>query len=433
MSTTAPAGQTSQANASTATTQTRGSAHGRRPDASESSPSDLFSSLLGLLSDTIEPVAEEADPLVAAASDETVAEDGSALALVIDWLQTPASALHGAEAAAGGTPDGASRRPFDPLASEGADAASLTAGQATPLAGDNAHAEVATEHLAEPSPPAALAQGLAARGKTSGTALRGTERPTTLMLQNGDSIQWRSTSATQPEGMPAASAAALTWSTARSTVALHHRFGLSQDIDQGTARSGEAASAGPMAPGGAAGAQTGDAAMGQRQGAGAADGGGLSSGDESPSADEVTDFAAPPSGTETEEANAQDLRAWTPGSLRQASLRVGQDGEEAIDIELSLRGQEVNIDFRTDNAEARSSLQASAGQTLSELLQRSGMQLGGLSVGGQAVPDRQSPGQEATPPRRADPARAVSGGGDAAAALPRPPRSDGKSSLDLFV
>jgi flagellar hook-length control protein FliK len=365
-----------------------------------------------------------------------VADEGSALASVIDWLQTPASALHGAEAAAGGTPgqaDGPSRRSFDPLASEGADATALTAGQATPLATDDAHADVATEHLAEPAPPVALAQGLAARGKGSGTALRGTERPTTLMLQNGDSIQWRSTSATQPEGMPATSAAALTWSTARSTVALHHRFGLSQDINQGAARSGEAASAGPMAPGGAAGTQTGDAAMGQRQGAGAADGGALGTSDETPSADEVTDFAAPPSGTETEEANAQDLRTWTPGSLRQASLRVGQDGEEAIDIELSLRGQEVNIDFRTDNAEARSSLQASAGQTLSELLQRSGMQLGGLSVGGQAVPDRQSPGQEATPSRRPDQARAVSGGGEAAAALPRLPRSDGKSSLDLFV
>jgi hypothetical protein len=103
VSTTAPAGHTSQANASTAATQARGTGHGRRPEAGESSPSDMFSSLLGLLADTIEPVAEKAGPLVAAASDETVADEGSALASVIDWLQTPASALHGAEAAAGGT------------------------------------------------------------------------------------------------------------------------------------------------------------------------------------------------------------------------------------------------------------------------------------------------------------------------------------------
>jgi len=436
VSTTAPAGHTSQANAPTAATQGRGAAHGKRADASESSPSDLFSSLLGLLADTIDPVAEDAAPLVAAAPEETVEDEASALASVIDWLQVPASALHGAEAGTGGTlgqNDAASRRPFDPLGTEGAGAVTPTTAQAAPPGPDEAQADLAAEHLSDPASPAALAQGLASRGKATGAASRGTERPSTLMLQNGDSVQWRSTSASQREGMPTASATAMTWSTARSTVTLHHRFGLSQEIDLGAVRADDAATAiGPMAPGGTTGAQTGDSAMGQRQGA-ATDGGALGTSDESASADEVTDFAAPASGTETEEANTQDLRGWTPGSLRQASLRVGQDGEEAIDIELSLRGQEVNIDFRTDNAEARSSLQASAGQTLTDLLQRSGMQLGGLSVGGQATSDRQSTGQEATRSRRPDQARSVSGGSEAAAALPRPPQSDGKSSLDLFV
>lgn len=434
MSTTAPSGHTASSPTATPATQGRAAPQGRHAEGAEASPSDLFSSLLGLLSDTITPAPGAAGSLPAAIPEETPADESGALASVIDWLQVPASSLHAASPlpdAMQRSADDAAGPALDPMHTPGSDLSGQTTETTTASAQDGGETAATGEPMADPTPPAALAP--ATRGKAVATAGRGNERPTTLMLQSGDSVQWRSTSAAQADSLSAATAA-MNWSTARSTVALHHRFGLSPEVDSGAGRSGEAATGGPAPLTGASGAATsGDAPMGQRQG-GAGDGtGGLSGAEDSGGADELTDFAAPPSGTETEETHEQELRSWTPGSLRQASLRVGQDGEEAIDIELSLRGQEVNIDFRTDNADARSSLQASAGQTLSDLLQRSGMQLAGLSVGGQSVPDRQPQGQQPAPSRRPESSRTVAGTPDAAAALPRPAASGGKSSLDLFV
>lgn len=438
MSTTAPSGNTPSSQASSPASQARTAGPGRPAEGTDASPSDLFSSLLGLLSDTMVPEAEAASPLPATApAEEATPDDATALASVIDWLQVPASSLHAAGAppdAVQGRTDDAPSAPIDPAQTAGTDLSGKNPEATTPQAQDSPEAGAAGKPLSEPAPPATPASTLAARGKASAGTGRGNERPTTLMLQSGDSVQWRSTSAVQAEGMSAA-ATTMNWSTARSTVALHHRFGLSLEIDTGAGRNDDTASAaGVSSPLTASGAgSTGDTAMGQRQGGATGDHAGLTAAEDSAMAEDVTDFAAPPSGTETEQTHEQELRSWTPGGLRQASLRVGQDGEEAIDIELSLRGQEVNIDFRTDNAEARTSLQASAGQTLSDLLQRSGMQLAGLSVGGQAVPDRQPQGQASAPARRPDASPAVPGVADAAAALPRRPAADGRSSLDLFV
>ena len=148
--------------------------------------------------------------------------------------------------------------------------------------------------------------------------------------------------------------------------------------------------------------------------------------------------ASTPFETLTEE-DAAGLGAWNPQNLRQASLRVGEGSEEAIDIRLSLAGEELNVDFRSDNAETRASLQQSAGAQLSDLLQRSGIQLGGVSVGAQQQGQGQ-PGQPGEPGSQAGTrgarAPAASDAGAAASvqapAQPRP-RSDGSQPLDMFV
>jgi hypothetical protein len=120
--------------------------------------------------------------------------------------------------------------------------------------------------------------------------------------------------------------------------------------------------------------------------------------------------------------------------LRHATLRVGEGSTEAIDVQLSIRGQEVQVDFRTDSVEAREGLQQSAEPALSELLERSGMQLGGVSVGGQGLTSGSGQGSDADAQRR-NPRREarVAESPEPAAALVSRPRTDGSRPLDVFA
>ena len=114
---------------------------------------------------------------------------------------------------------------------------------------------------------------------------------------------------------------------------------------------------------------------------------------------------------------------------------MGQGGEDAIDIQLSVKGQEVQVDFRTDNADAQASLKNSADESLAEMLQRSGIQLAGVSVGaqGQGADRNGTPGESGAARADRTPNRLV--GAPAATEAPRaaPLRADGSRPLDLFV
>ena len=59
---------------------------------------------------------------------------------------------------------------------------------------------------------------------------------------------------------------------------------------------------------------------------------------------------------------------WGAQHLRHASVRLGEPGEQAIDIQLSMAGQEVRVEFRTDDAQTRASLAQDGGAALGELL-----------------------------------------------------------------
>lgn len=132
------------------------------------------------------------------------------------------------------------------------------------------------------------------------------------------------------------------------------------------------------------------------------------------------------------EAEGPTVSHWGTQHLRHASLRVGESGADAIDIQLSMKGQEVQVAFQSDNAEARASLREGASEALSELLQRSGIQLGQVSVGSQGQP----PGGQAPHTPTVGRAHLAARNETAAAAPARPapsPRADGSQPLDLFV
>ena len=151
---------------------------------------------------------------------------------------------------------------------------------------------------------------------------------------------------------------------------------------------------------------------------------------------EESDFTLAPE-TPTEELLPEEA-ALSPHALRHASLRVGENGEDAIDIQLALRGEQLNVDFRTDNAEARASLQSQASETLSDMLERGGIQLGQVSVGAQSQQSNRQGDAEArhTVPAaaRRNATSATASGNDEGLRPAAPPRrSDGSRPLDLFV
>ncbi|MBA4215102.1 MAG: hypothetical protein C0449_18665 [Polaromonas sp.] len=223
---------------------------------------------------------------------------------------------------------------------------------------------------------------------------------------------------------------------ARSTVALNERFGLTPGVPLATNELREAATEGlnPATPVGAGhrttdtapalpGATAGDASM-------SSDGGGSDA-----STFDQADGQANNPFADANAAEEPTVSHWGTQHLRHASLRVdGEGGEQAIDIQLSMKGQEVQVAFNTDNAEARASLRENAGESLADLLNKSGIQLGGVSVGSQGQPGSRSDDGAA----RQSGVRGVASASHTAAptAHRQPtaaPRADGSQPLDVFA
>lgn len=139
------------------------------------------------------------------------------------------------------------------------------------------------------------------------------------------------------------------------------------------------------------------------------------------------------SATQTGMAETDADINWGMQGMRHASLRVADGAQEAIDVRLSLSGQQVHVDFRTDSSEARASLQHSANQSLGDMLQRNGIQLGGVSVGAQGQPQGQ--GSEQRQGHAGNAQGREQGAPAPVATAPSVPkvRADGSRPLDLFV
>jgi flagellar hook-length control protein FliK len=146
------------------------------------------------------------------------------------------------------------------------------------------------------------------------------------------------------------------------------------------------------------------------------------------------------SGEAAPEPEPAQLSHWSTQHLRHAHLRMGEGALDSVDIRLSMQGQDLSVDFRTDNADIRQSLAQQANQSLATMLERSGIALADVSVGAQQQ-QRQPQGQGSEPQRgggleqvgRGPAGRAEAESVAIRAPAAQPLRADGSRPLDLFV
>ncbi|MBA4265982.1 MAG: hypothetical protein C0453_12940 [Comamonadaceae bacterium] len=450
-STSASASPSASSSASQSAQANRAGQPSARRTSEPGADNSLFANLLSLLADTHEPalpglgsdVGSGADEGEALLASEDTLEDNP-LAALAGWPGSPVPA-EPADAAAGDTPvdtsgDAADETDLAMQAADGPapelDMATDRAAHETPqgVAGTAQRTQAALKGLS------ATAQAQAQPLKTGATAraAAGTLQP---MDDNG--MVWRRTSGGGSEGMPVTGSAHL--AGVRSTVTLNDRFGnlAGQVLNPVVSREVMAAGLVTVQASGGAHVTTGMAAASAAVGAsdaslaagstGGADAGGGDHADDAHTSEQNNQGAE--AFEASSEAEGQQISHWGTQNLRHASLRVGQGGQDAIDIQLSVKGQEVQVDFRTDNADARASLENSADESLANLLQRSGIQLAGVSVGAQGQgSDRKTPSDETTAQRAGRSSQRVTG-------TPLPPeaprtaplRADGSRPLDLFV
>jgi flagellar hook-length control protein FliK len=465
----APSASHSSSTASGQATQAAGraGAQGAKKPGGQETGADLFANLLSLLSATNDPL-PVADglpaELVPDTTDTPAAESGEAdLEALMAWAAlpsasapatgTPGAVASGADPAPRGLPATApgaelpaqatapDRAPADalqglqvldqPEALDEQTLARLSANAATdPQATTAATPGAGTPATGNGNPPTALA----APAAPASAARPGAWRSTAQMAGTSALQQWHHT---QAQAAPMADRVAVRVDAGpalplRSTIALDQRFAqttsdeAAADTPLATAPlQGPVIAAGGADPAGQSGHGTGGEA-----GADTDEPSGTRDDLRADSQDETYEDALAEADAQAEER----LDSFASPHLRQASLRIGEDGENAIDVRLSLSGQELDLSFRTDSAEARAELRQHAEGTLADLLQRGGIQLGDVSVsdqGGQHGRDgaaAQSSSRPGTPSARTDTATA-------AAATPTPPRprSDGSRPLDLFV
>ena len=97
--------------------------------------------------------------------------------------------------------------------------------------------------------------------------------------------------------------------------------------------------------------------------------------------------------TETE-APVEDMRFWLQGKLQRAEVVLEKDGQP-VRVQVSVRGNEAQVLFQSDQAQTRELLDQSVAQ-LRSMLEAQGLQLAGVSV--QADAQGQSSGGEARNP-----------------------------------
>ncbi|WP_302173515.1 flagellar hook-length control protein FliK [uncultured Hydrogenophaga sp.] len=411
--------------------------HPVKPRQAGETGADLFSSLLSLLASTTLPATDDTtgpgasrqdDPGKDPAGNPTAADNPLAglLASLPGWTPAGMNALEtarGSNTARPGSPDGAL-----PLTAE------ARALMQPPEPG--AARERGTELRPERGLPTDKARqsmaAAAAAAMVNGTEHRGMARG----AEQAPGMTW-----VRAAGAPEPGAGALL--APRSTVALDERFAGAPGTAWGAIAQREAALDDDIRPGEAIGLRTAASAEGSSGGIGQAGAGGATTGDGSLAGD--TGQGGGQNGSEARSDDSgqgmpaapddTEVTHWGAGHVRHASLRVGGDGEQAIDIRLQMQGQEVQIGFATDDAQARELLREQAPQVLGELLERSGVALGGVSVGAQGQPG-QNAGSDASA-RLATAERAGrSERADAPAApvaTPVRPRTDGSRPLDVFA
>lgn len=387
---------------------------------------DLFASLLSLVSDTHQaPTGSDGDTAVDAAAEADDLPDDNPLAALLAWgLPGSTPSATGTGAAAAPTPgkaEGAARE-------GGIDVSGMTrvdeAAPALPNAAAQARAAAASRPAFSPLNPNAATPSptAAAQRAADGNALQG----------GAPAMVWQRGAVSSTDALQQQQSAQ--FAQVRATVALNERLGVAStgaEVGPNPTNPREFALSGPAASATATGpAQDGSLTAASGTAPGDSSGGGSDASSQS-FTDQGNGDGRPQTGAETE---APTVSHWGTQHMRHASLRVGGEGTDAIDIQLAVKGQEVQVAFQTDNAEARATLRESAGDSLADLLQRSGIQLGGVSVGSQG--QAQGDGSPHQPRAAGLSTEALGRASQAAEPATRPvltPRTDGSRPLDVFA
>ncbi len=388
-------------------------------------PVDLFATLLALAADAAPLDAVATDPLASDTATQEPKDAGSEhpLAGLLLW-QPPAIDKTATDATKGGN-TGPAGTEAKPLPADGALAARDT--ETKPGAEPTPDTPPAAANAARPQGPSwqvsamRAAQNAPAQGTGNGVG-NGMGNSKT---SDAPAMRWS-------RGAPEAGAAAAAWSV-RSTVTMDPRFPAAgpQGVALGNPTAADTDAPTPLGEGARFGAPgNGPAAVagpgGTPQG-GDLMGGGEGGDTPSSSAHDDPSASADPNLPTGEEAEAVEVQHWGGAhGLRHASLRVGEEAGQAIDIQLALRGDEVRLDIRTDDSATREALREQVQSALGERLQQGGLQLGDVSVGAQQQ-ERQREGQATAHRRDAMPA-------ETAAEAPAPARqASSPGGLDLFI
>lgn len=424
----------------------RSGAQGARKPGGQETGADQFANLLMLLSASDPLPGDGGVPAALAQDTAETAADGSGeaqLEAMMAWAALPSAGAPGTVAV-----DGAigSRGLAGPAPDAGASTQAMTSEAATsPMTTADGASADALQGMQVLDQPEALDEQTqaqlsaanagapaAANNAHAPTARPGAWRSTAQMAGTSALQQWHHT---QAQAAPAAERTAVRIDAGstlplHSTVALDQRFALATNEEAALDTPLVAAPLHGAAPMAGGAEHTGQPGTGGEAGAEGGDRSDTRDDMRSDAREETYEEALAQADAEAEER----LDSFASPHLRQASLRIGEDGENAIDVRLSLTGQELDLSFRTDNAEARAELRQNAEGTLADLLQRGGIQLGDVNVSDQR--GQQGRDGTAAPSARpgATPARADTTA-PAAGTLPATPRprSDGSRPLDLFV
>lgn len=130
-----------------------------------------------------------------------------------------------------------------------------------------------------------------------------------------------------------------------------------------------------------------------------------------------------------EVAVAEQVSYWIGRDVQNAELKLDGLGASPVEVSISLQGNEAQVAFRTDQAEARQVLEGAVSH-LKELLGNEGLVLSGVSVGSSGADGSASQERQARPNGRT--AAVAVPQAQAAEANVRTGRSSGQA-VDLFV
>lgn len=85
---------------------------------------------------------------------------------------------------------------------------------------------------------------------------------------------------------------------------------------------------------------------------------------------------------------------WAAGQTRKASLLLETGLQEAMEVDVSLNGDQAQLVFRTDDQQAREAIRTHAHALLTDMLNRAGLGLESLSVGGRDAGQSGESGRE---------------------------------------